>query len=200
MSEPPRFADTGHALSDLATHFVVQCPRCQKKAWVRPHENTWRLTCTACFHVEEPGHWYGAMTAYVSVKCRECRTQLTRSAPVTGQWKKLKMKCENCGDECEYEAHLSRHPKHDGLMTDPIFGLPLFLQERMADELFWAFNYEQLDLLEQYVRAKHRERGISPRNTIRKSSSMVARLPSFITGAHRREEVLAVIQKLSARQ
>jgi ribosomal protein S27E len=194
--EPVRFTDTGEALADLATHFIVQCPKCGHKAWVRPYRETWRLTCTACFHVEEPGHWYGAMTAYVSVKCRECRNPLTRSAPVDGTWKKLKMKCDKCGDECEYEAHLSRHWKHNGLMTDPKFGLPLWLQQEMSDELFWAFNYEQLELLEHYVRAKLRERGISPRNTIKKSSAMVARLPSFITGAHRRDEVLAVIGKL----
>lgn len=196
MNEEFRFADPGVALSDLATHFVVECPKCGGKAWVRPHDPSWRLTCTACFHVEEPGRWYGAMTAYVSVKCRECRHQLTRSAPVDGTWKKLKMKCDNCGDECEYEAHLSKHWKHEGRMTDPVFGLPLWLQAPMADELFWSFNYEQLELLEQYVKAKLRERGITPRNTIKKSSSMVARLPSFITGAHRREEVLALIRNL----
>jgi len=84
-------------------------------------------------------------------------------------------------------------------MTDAIFGLPLWLQQEMGEDLFWAFNYEHLDMLEDYVRAKLRERGLQPRDTFRKSSSMVVRLPAFITGAHRRDEVLAMIGKLRAK-
>ena len=92
MSEE-RFADPGVTLADMATHFVVHCPKCEGKALINPLGDSFRLTCTSCFHVEVPGHWYGAMTAYVSVKCRECNHPLMRSATVDGKWKKLKMKC-----------------------------------------------------------------------------------------------------------
>lgn len=197
MSDHMRFADTGATLSDMATHFVVHCSKCEGKALVNPHEKSWRLTCTKCHHVESPGHWYGTMTAYVSVKCRECRHQLTKSAQVTGQWDKLKLKCENCGDECEYEAHLSKQPMHDGLMCDQVFGLKLWLQKLFGEDLFWAYNYDHLTLLEQYVKAKLRERGINNKGS--KNSLMFSRLPTFITKAGNREEMLKLIHFLQVK-
>jgi hypothetical protein len=197
MSEQDRFADPGTILSDLATHFVVHCPKCNGKALINPHEEGWRLTCTSCFHVEKPGHWYGRMTAYVSVKCRECRHPITRSAEVDGQWKKLKLICDQCGDECEYEAQLSKHALHHGLMTDSVFGLPLWLQKPVGDDLFWAYHYDHLTLLEQYVRAKLRERGIDNKGS--KNSLMFSRLPTFITKAGNREEVLKLINDLQVK-
>mgnify|MGYP003406897202 FL=1 len=197
MSDQDRFADPGTILSELATHFIVHCPKCKGKALINPHEDTWRLTSTSCFHVEKPGHWYGSMSAYVSVKCRECRNLLTRTASVDGQWKKLKMKCEQCGDECEYEAHLSQHAMHNRLMTDPVFGLPLWLQKAVGDDLFWAYHYDHLSLLEQYVRAKLRERGIDNKGS--KNSLMFSRLPALITKAGNREEILKLMNELQVK-
>ena len=197
MSGPERFADPGTRLDELATHFVVHCPKCGGKALINTYEDSWRLTCTSCFHVEKPGHWYGGITAYVSVKCRECRHQLTRSAEVDGHWNKLKMKCDECGDEYEYEAHLSKQLKHDGLMCDPVFGLKLWLQKPVGDDLFWAYHYEHLLLLEQYVGAKLRERGIDNKGS--KNSLMFSRLPTFITKAGNRDEMLKLIHELQVK-
>ncbi len=194
MSDQDRFADPGTTLHDMATHFVVHCPKCDGKALINPYEDSWRLTCTSCFHVERPGHWYGSITAYVSVKCRECRHPLTRTAEVDGQWNKLKLICDQCGDECEYEATLSRHSKHNGLMTDHVFGLTLWLQKPVGDDLFWAYHYEHLTLLEQYVGAKLRERGVDNKGS--KNSLMFSRLPTFITRAGNREEMLKLIREL----
>lgn len=193
MNDPTRFADPGYAWYDLATHFVVHCPKCDGKAWVKTKEEGQKLVCTACFHVEMPGHWYGAMTAYVSVKCRECHASLSRSAPWDGHWKKLAMHCDQCGDDCEYEASISRHYLHKGLMCDAVFGLPLWLQKTFRGDRFWAFHYEHLTLLEQYIAASHRERGISPRNSISKNSAVFSRLPAFMTKAGNRAELLKLI-------
>lgn len=194
MKPEDRFADPGVSLYELATHFIVHCPKCDGKAQVLPFNETWKLTCSKCFHVELPGHWYGALTAYVSVKCRECHQPISRSAEVNGEWAKLKVKCGECGDECEYEAKLSRHYMHHGLMCDNIFGLPLWLQREFRSDLLWAFNYEHLSLLEQYVRAKLRERGVDNKGS--KNSLMFSRLPTFITSAKNREEILKLIGEL----
>lgn len=207
MNDLQRFADTGTELGDFATHFVVHCPKCTGKAHVNPvggnfpkHGNfqgvEWRLVCTACFHVEKPGRWYGAATAFVSVKCRECNASLQRSAPWDGQWQKLAMHCNECGDDCEYEAHISKHFFHEGRKTDLVFGLPLWLQKEFRDDLFWAYNYEHLGLLRQYIAAKLRERGIDPRNSIRKNSAMLSRLPEFMKKAANRDGLLKLIEHL----
>jgi len=189
-----RYSDPGVSLLDFATHFVVHCPKCDSKATINPEG---RLVCTACFHVEQPGHWYGAATAYVSVKCRECHAQLRRSAPWAGAWKKLAMHCENCGDRCEYDASITLHHLHQGRMTDRVYGLPLWLQKEFRDELFWAYNYEHLEALRSYIAAKLRERGFNPyTNTIRKNSTMISRLPVFIKKAGNRSELLKLIARL----
>ncbi len=194
MKLEDRFSDPGVSLYELATHYIVHCQKCDGKAQVLPSNGSWKLTCSKCFHVELPGHWYGALTAYVSVKCRECHQPISKSAEVSGEWVKLKVKCEECGDECEYEAKLSRHYMHHGLMCDNIFGLPLWLQREFRSDLLWAFNYEHLSLLEQYVRAKLRERGIDNKGS--KNSLMFSRLPTFITSAKNREEILKLIEEL----
>ncbi|MGB4847867.1 MAG: hypothetical protein WBP41_08115 [Saprospiraceae bacterium] len=189
-----RFEDPGVSLYQLATHFIVHCPKCDGKAQVLPFNDSWKLTCSKCFHVELPGHWYGALTAYVSVKCRECNQPISRSAEVSGEWAKLKLKCNECGDECEYEAKISRHYMHHGLMCDNVFGLPLWLQREFRSDLFWAFNYEHLNLLDQYVSAKLRERGIDNKGS--KNSLMFSRLPTFITSAKNRGEILKLIDEM----
>jgi hypothetical protein len=199
MNVPERFADTGKALTDVATHFVVHCPKCEGKALVDPDGKSWTLKCTSCFHVESPGRWYGSMTAYASVKCRECNAPMRRSSSSSGEWKKIRMKCDQCGDVCEYEAHLFRLPLHDGLMCDPVFGLPLWLQDTFRGELFWAYNYDHLTLLEDYIKAKHRERGIEPRNTIRKNSSMMSRLPEFMRKGGNRKALSSLIEALQTK-
>lgn len=197
MSDADRFADPGATMYGMSTHFVVHCPRCNGKAHVMQTLDTgWRLTCTSCFHVEKPGHWYGDITAYVSVKCRECYQPLTRSASVDGTWPKLKLICDTCGDECEYAASLTKHRTKDGLMCDSEFGLPLWLQKQWRQHLFWALHYEHLDLLENFVRAKLRERGIGPENRMSKNSSLIGRLPAFIKEAKNRDEILHLIEEL----
>jgi hypothetical protein len=191
-----RFADPGLALYDLATYFWVHCPKCDGRAIVNNAESNHRLTCTHCHHVEMPGHWHGSATIYVSVKCRECHAPIRKSAAWEQPWTKLKVKCEKCGDECSYDGSVSKSYVHQGLLTDSFYGLPLWLQTNLKEDLFWAFNPDHLELMRQYIAAKHRERGISPRNTIRKNSALLSRLPAFITKASNREPILKLIDKL----
>lgn len=190
---PNRHPDTGATTSDFAKEYLVHCPKCEGKALINTQG---RLQCLACFHVEEKGHWYGAATAVVQVKCRECHTAITRKAEWDGRWEKLMVHCEKCGDDCYYDAVIHRHFWHEGKMTDTVFGLPLWLQDDFKGEVFWAFNYDHLEALRVYIGAKLRERGISPRNTYSKNSSMVSRLPDFIKKAKNRAGLLKLMDEL----
>lgn len=191
-----RYADTGITTSELGTHFVVHCPKCSGKSLVNTWEEGHKLVCTACFHVEMPGHWYGEMRAFVAVKCRECHAPLHRDAKTDGIWKKLAVHCDQCGDDCEYEAHISKYPRNNGQVTDPVYGLPLWLQKEFRSDVFWCYNYEQLEVLYGYIGAKLRERGISPRNLVSKNRSMVNRLPSFLKDAGNRAPLLKLMDGL----
>ncbi len=79
-------------------------------------------------------------------------------------------------------------------MCDPVFGLPLWLQAAFGDDLFWAYHYEHLELLDQYVQAKLRERGIENKGS--KNRLMFSRLPGFIKSAGNRDKILNLIQDL----
>ncbi|MCC7222500.1 MAG: hypothetical protein IT273_02155 [Chitinophagales bacterium] len=187
------FADEGWALSDFAQYFAVHCPKCQGKAEVDASK---RLRCGACFHTEVEGHWYGGAELLVQVKCRECYAPIQARGTWLGNWNRLTTTCSRCGDTCQYEGTLIKLRCHQGLMTDPVFGLPLWYQANFKGDLFWAFNAAHLQYLSRYVAAKHRERGISPRNTIKKNSSMLSRLPDFIRSAKNRDDLSKLIAKL----
>lgn len=197
MSPEPRFADAGHTLGDFGTHFLVQCPHCAARAIVRQGDQ--RLLCTGCHHTEMPGRWYGAWRLTVSRRCTVCGAHALKSVETGHLRPKLSLRCDECGDEREYRAQASRLPRHDGLVTDPVYGLPLWLQAEFQGQLCWALNNEHLDYLRRYVGAKLRERGILPRNSIRKNSSLLSRLPDFIKKARNREALLRFFDQLEQR-
>ena len=191
-----RHPDSGASTSDFAKEFLVYCPKCDGKALVNSQG---RLQCLSCYHVEEKGHWYGAATAVVQVKCRECHAPIFKKAEWDGRWEKLMAHCEKCGDDCYYDAAISKQYWRDGKITDTVFGLPLWLQEDFRGEIFWAFNYSHLEALRAYIGAKLRERGILPINTQSKNRSMVSRLPDYIKKAKNRDALLKLIDGLIAK-
>ncbi len=197
MSKPVRFADAGTELADFASHFFVACPKCGQRAVVRAGDH--RLMCTACHHTETPGRWYGAARLSVSRRCPECGERDQRTVETTEIRPKLAMRCAACGDEREFAAQVQHLPFNHGLKTDPVYGLELWLQAPFRDELLWAYNPEHLAYLREYVGAGLRERGIEPRNTIRKNSSMLSRLPVFLKRAANREDLLKLMDKLESK-
>lgn len=197
MSTDSRFTDQGLTLTDFAGHFLVHCPKCEGRALVRPGDQ--RLVCTACHYTEVPGRWYGAWRLSVSRRCTVCGQHAQRSVEAGQYREKLTLRCEECGDEREYRANGTHLFQNKGLITDNVYGLPLWLQAEFQGEQFWAFNSEHLAYLRDYVSAKLRERGILPRNTIRKNSSLSSRLPGFLKKAGHRAALLRLFNELERR-
>lgn len=78
---------------------------------------------------------------------------------------------------------------------DPFFREPLWLRaDCCGGNTLWAFHERHLDLLERFVAAKLRERGLGNRPGM----TLVARLPAWITTAKHRDEILRTIAKLRA--
>lgn len=73
---------------------------------------------------------------------------------------------------------------------DWYFRLPLWLQISCCGKTLWAYNEKHLDFLENYVKAKLRER--MP-NT---NKSLASRLPQWIKSAKNRDGILKAIGKL----
>ena len=79
---------------------------------------------------------------------------------------------------------------------DPFFHLPLWLSENLNGNLFWAYNTEHIEFLENHIQAKLRERnGIEYRN-----KSIGSRLPKWMTSKKNRELVLKTIEKLKRKE
>jgi hypothetical protein len=97
--------------------------------------------------------------------------------------------CSACGLTREWSGNqITGHTD----ARDPYFGLPLWLQTHSAGgHLLWAYGRRHLDLLEDYVTARHRERGVPPG-----SMSMVERLPAWLKSARNRGEVLKAIDRI----
>lgn len=73
---------------------------------------------------------------------------------------------------------------------DWYFGFELWLETECCGDLLWAYNLEHLEMLEEYVSAKLRERTKKGRN------SFFSKLPQWIKSAKNRDEVLKAIRRL----
>ena len=77
-----------------------------------------------------------------------------------------------------------------GASVDWYFRLPLWLQISCCGETLWAYNQKHLEMLENYVAAKLRERTVKGRN------SFLSKLPKWLKSAKNRDEILKAIAKL----
>lgn len=73
---------------------------------------------------------------------------------------------------------------------DWYFKLPLWLQISCCGKTLWAYNEKHLDFLENYVKAKLRERTPSI------NKSLASRLPQWIKSAKNRDDIVKAIGKL----
>jgi hypothetical protein len=81
-----------------------------------------------------------------------------------------------------------------GDVVDPYLMLPLWLTTPVAGHILWALNAAHLDLVEAYVAAGLRERGLD-----HPGSSLLATLPAWLKSAKHRDEVLVGAARLRAR-
>lgn len=80
-----------------------------------------------------------------------------------------------------------------GESVDWYFRLPLWLEISCCGETLWAYNRKHLEMLENYVSAKLRER------TVKGRSSFLSKLPKWIKSAKNRDEILKAIGKLKGK-
>lgn len=73
---------------------------------------------------------------------------------------------------------------------DFYFKLPLWLEERCKKDKIWAYNYNHLNFLENYINSDIKEQD----NTYNKS--YISRLPAWIKKGSNKEDILKVIKIL----
>ncbi|KFU79885.1 hypothetical protein SAMN04489729_5323 [Amycolatopsis lurida] len=88
-----------------------------------------------------------------------------------------------------------RLPRAWNRPIDPFFREPVWLRaDCCGGHTLRAFHARHLDLIERFVAAKLRERGLGDRPGM----TLIARLPTWMTTAQHRDEVLRTIAKLRA--
>jgi hypothetical protein len=148
-----RFSDKGTQIYEFGDHFLVVCPRCEKKA-------------------------------EVSIKVEPQQNKPALFLP-------RRLSCSSCGYNKEWaDNSLAIHPNQDWY-----FELPLWLSTPCCGQTLWAYNVQHLDFLEDFVKARLRER--SKDDTFGWSNkSLASRLPRWIQSAKNRDDVLKCIARL----
>lgn len=188
-------------LWSFSTEIFVQCPHCNKKAIVltelgeyninNPSVAKSKFRCANCYKPINENLWYG--TIYISPKfkrCDYCGTALQYAEKVNKLKDKIEVKCKACKQKKKYEVSFSLTYANNKQATDPYFGLQLWLQLPVDDNIFWAYNYNHLEYLKKYVSAKLREERVMTKH------SMTQKLPDFIKLAKNRDKILKSIERL----
>lgn len=141
------------------------------------------------------------------VCCPKCQ-QKARVAAAPVEKLLVRLTCNNCGNLQEWKctqpgmiATLQSAEFYEkgvisiGSSVDWCFHLPLWLRTECCGHELWAYNYEHLDWLENYVSAKLRERSKNAESGWR-NQSFASRLPKWMKDAKNRNEILNAIKKL----
>ena len=193
----PRYSGPATVRQSYMTEFIVECPRCKHEALITAvipwFLNNGKLLCNHCTHSEK----ITDLIRYkVSVRrnCDNCGKLISKGIPHSKEEvDAFAIPCPSCGETRIYKPRNEAYHKayhDDGQGVDPIFHLPLWLQESIKGHLFWAYNRMHLHDIKEYVGAKLRERQTTTHTT------MVERLPNFIKDAKNREAILRLIEKL----
>lgn len=131
----------------------------------------------------------------VCPKCESCALIKPINSEDTNIFAARRLICLKCAYFREWNNKTFRRGSRENPATDGFFCEILWLQTACGDEILWAYNLEHLTFIENYVRAKLRER--RRRGDFGWcNASLSSRLPKWIGAAHNRETVLKAVQKL----
>ncbi|MEV7008694.1 hypothetical protein [Streptosporangium sp. NPDC051022] len=175
MSE--RFRDPGISWYGLLDdEILVHCPRCDGRALILLREGGEGR--------EGPGEREG----------REGR-EGGEGGTERGLFAPRRLLCPACGHGRDWDG--DRIGRYDD-PEDPYFRLPLWLRARCCGgRTLWAYGRRHLDLLEEYVAARHRERPL-PSGASGRAGTLVASLPAWIKNAGNRGEILRAVARMRA--
>lgn len=191
-------------LASLSKEVFVCCPHCKKQAVVvsdfskyyvpypNPEKTLSKFQCSHCYKPLNEKSWHGSVIIFpATTVCGNCGSQLQNEERTVSKYQDtMKVTCNTCLQERLYETKYRLVYANSHQATDPNLGLPLWLQTTVDNHVFWAYNYEHLAYLKQYVSAKLRE---APEGG---KYSLVWKLPTFVKTAKNRGKILKAIKRL----
>lgn len=195
-----RYEGEAKRVYDFMNEFAVHCPKCNDEAKITvPHFFKYtdaELKCKHCFFSEKASS-RERFKATSKARCIECRELLIININERKEIPPfINVVCRHCNTLNKVKEHWESYilKYNENGIIDPAFGLPLWYQEEVKDEILWAFNKSHLLEIKNYVAAELRER-----ITDRFKMTMVEKLPNFIKSAKNRNDVLKTIEKMEAK-
>ncbi|MEZ4859342.1 MAG: hypothetical protein R2781_11085 [Flavobacteriaceae bacterium] len=192
-----RFQDKNSTLNYFTNKVLVECPKCRKRAIVTKEEpvtyfSKSTLKCPNCFHSEKGRK--ESFSVELKCHCPNCAAEIEFIIPNVNEKKEtVAITCSNCGTTENYNPRnieIQWMYLATGKPSDSYFGLPLWLTDNFRGNNFWAYNYEHLEYLKNYISADLREKNG------RKHSTMVEKLPNWMKSGKNREKLLKLITEL----
>ncbi len=192
-----RFQDKNISIYHFEDEIFVECPKCEKRAIItkdnpKSYFSQRTLKCPNCFHSQN-----GRKESYaIELKCHcsHCASELKVEMPNVNEKKEtIAVKCSSCGKTENYSPrNIAQEWKYEstGKPSENYFGLPLWLTETFRGNNFWAFNYDHLEYLKQYISAELREKNG------RTHWTMVEKLPDWMKSGKNRDKIVKLITEL----
>ncbi|GAA2998846.1 hypothetical protein [Streptosporangium longisporum] len=148
----------------------------------------------------DPGtSWYDLPADEILVRCPRCDGRAAvlplPGGTDRGIFAPRRLLCPACGYVRGWEG--DRVGWYDA-PEDPYFRLPLWLSAPCCGHTLWAYGRRHLDLLEDHVAARHRERLLASDRDRGRPRTLVESLPDWITSAKHREEILRAVARMRA--
>lgn len=126
----------------------------------------------------------------VWVVCSKCNGKAIATSDLVS--KKAKLVCTVCG--YNKETSIVSGKATFIMAAHGYFNAALWLKTPFRDEIFWAYNLEHLEYLEQYIEAGLRE------HKNRTGFTLLEKLPKFYHEAKNRDALLRLIAKLKLKK
>lgn len=146
----------------------------------------------------DPGEPIYSYWEEILVECPRCGgcAVVTRADPKTkGIFYARRLICRSGGMAVEKKPRRLTIAGEGAPPVDACFGLPLWLAAPCCGHTLWAYNIAHLNLIEDFVGAKLRQRAL-PLRRIWYRKGLVSKLPAWMTSAKDRDAVLKAIGKL----
>ncbi|GAA0252060.1 TFIIB-type zinc ribbon-containing protein [Cryptosporangium japonicum] len=135
----------------------------------------------------------------VCPRCGGCAVSRPLPGDAPALVRPRRLTCPGCGRTASWGAG-GDGPHRGGVVVggdvDPHFRLPLWLRDSCCGgHVLWAWNAEHLDVLEDYVAARRRERGTVAAGG---RTSMLEKLPTWMKTAKNRDELGRTLRRLRA--
>ncbi|WP_299556942.1 hypothetical protein [Seonamhaeicola sp.] len=192
-----RFQDKNISVYHFENEILVECPKCRQRAMVTKDEpksffSQRTLKCPSCFHSEKGRK--ESFSVELKCHCSHCAAEINVNIPNVNERKEtIAIKCSNCGEIENYRPrNIEQQWKYQrtGKPSDNYFGLPLWLTDNFGGNSFWAFNYDHLEYLKEYILADLREKNG------RTHWTMVEKLPDWMKSGKNREKLIKLITEL----